>query len=470
MEEVRILQSSAMGYGNVSAESIRHGLEWDPHVIVGQGTSTDPGPYYMGSDSPYPYVGKANKKRDISLILSAARQNDIPFIFSGGSPAGTDVQLEGILRIVDEYCREQGIRLRIAVISGELDKSYITRVLKEGRRATRLVDVDRLPRELTPEAVEECKRIVAQMGPEPVMEGLKHDVDGVITGRALDIGLYMAYPLLRGFSRSVSAHMAKTIECGALCAEPATSDNMFAFLRSDHFLVKPPNPNRRCTVASVAAHAFYERPDITREMNPGGYLDVSEAKFEQVDERTVKVSGGRWVDMPYTIKLEGVKMVGYRTISLAGIRDPNFIRELSGVLEQTRHRAMEKFGMPPGECRISFKVYGQNAVLGNREPERDAVPHEVGVLVDVIAPSQALATSVCAYIRGQLLFADFPGRTSTAGNIAVPFSPGEVEMGPAYEWAVWHALPLDDPVEPFPVKIVEFPRRSADMMEVNSHV
>src|SRR5690606_40838606 len=112
----------------------------------------------------------------------------------------------------------------------------------------------------------------------------------------------------------------KTIECGALCAEPATSDNMFAFLRSDHFLVKPPNPNRRCTVASVAAHAFYERPDITREMNPGGYLDVSEAKFEQVGERTVKVSGGRWVDMPYTIKLEGVKMVGYRTISLAGIQ------------------------------------------------------------------------------------------------------------------------------------------------------
>ena len=37
--------------------------------------------------------------------------------------------------------------------------------------------------------VEESEHIVSQMGPEPIIEMLKSDVDGIITGRALDIGL-----------------------------------------------------------------------------------------------------------------------------------------------------------------------------------------------------------------------------------------------------------------------------------------
>lgn len=144
MEEIRILQSSQMGYGNLSQESIAEGLKWKPHVIVGQGTSTDPGPGYLGSDEMYPYVGKINKKRDTGLALVAAKKNGIPFIFSVGAPAGANIHLEWMLRVINEIARENDLKLRIAVISGEILKEYPMRKLERGVRIRRLVETPRL--------------------------------------------------------------------------------------------------------------------------------------------------------------------------------------------------------------------------------------------------------------------------------------------------------------------------------------
>ncbi|MEO8006413.1 MAG: acyclic terpene utilization AtuA family protein [Betaproteobacteria bacterium] len=430
-------------------------MKLDPHVIIGQGTSTDPGPYYLGQDDIYGYVGKENKKRDIGLLIGAARKADIPFVFSGGSPSGSDAQLEGILRIMHEIAVERGLRLRAAVISGEIDKEWLKRKLRSGARTRRIIDTPRLPEVLTEEAVDDCKRIVAQMGPEPIMAALRMNTQGVVAGRSLDIGLYMAYPMLYGFDKGLTAHMAKTIECGALCASPPINENVFAHLRRDHFLVHTLGGTRKCTTASVAAHAFYERQDIAREENPGGYLDITTASYTQHDERTVRVAGARWVDLPYTIKLEGAKKIGYRTITIAGLRDPHLVKNIDGFLERSKAKALEKFGGT--EFSVTFHQYGKNAVLGKVDPLQHVVGHEIGLVIAVVAPTQEQATSICAFVRGQLHFGDFPGRTSTAGNIATLFSPAEIPMGEAFIWNVWHALELDDPCEPFPARIMEFP-------------
>lgn len=462
MDELRLLQSSAMGYGNVSWDSIRRGLELHPHVIVGQGTSSDPGPAYLGSQMLHPYVGRLNRKRDLGLILRAAVEARIPFIFSGGSPSGSDLHLAGVLEVVNELAEEQGWRLRIAVISGQLDKDWLKSKLRAGANTARLATYPSLSPQLTEDDVDRCEVIVAQMGPEPIVEALKTGVDGVITGRAVDVALYMAYPLYRGFDRSVAAHMAKTIECGALCAEPPIADNMFAILRRDHFVVFPLTPGRRCTVTSVASHAFYERPDISREMNPGGYLDVSTAVYEQLDDRAVKVWGAKWVDQPYSVKVEGVEALGYRTITLAGVRDPMLLRHVDDLLQVVRERAEEKWKEESG-IRIDFMVFGKDAVLGPSEPNSCITGHEACILASVVAPTQELATGVAAYLRGQLLFAEYPGRTSTAGNVAIPFSPGDIEMGRAYVWRIWHALELDNPTEPFRSRIIDFPCEPSEL-------
>jgi len=457
LDEVRLLQSSAMGYGNVSWEAIRRGLELEPHVIVGQGTSSDPGPAYLGSDELHPYVGRLNRKRDLGLILRAAVEGRVPFIFSGGSPSGSDLHLAGVLEVVNELTRENGWRLRIGVISGQIDKAWLKTKLRQGVRVPRLADYPDLSPELTESDIERCKIIVAQMGPEPIIEALRQGVDGVITGRAVDIALYMAYPLLHGFDRAVTAHMAKTIECGALCADPPIADNVFAILRRDHFDVFPLSPDRRCTVTSVASHAFYERPDIFRELNPGGFLDVSKAHFEQVDERTVRVWGARWVEQPYTVKLEGVQQIGYRTITLAGVRDPALLEHIDDLVETVWRRTREKWEDEVGPFELEFMIFGKDAILGPSEPYSRVTGHEACLLASVVAHTQELATAIIAYVRGQLLFADYPGRTSTAGNVAVPFSPGDIPTGPVYVWRIWHALPLDDPLEPFRMRIIDFP-------------
>ena len=458
MEEIRMLQSSAMGYGSVSWELVSKGLELEPHIIVGQGTSSDPGPAYLGADELYGYVGKANKKRDIALILRAAHEARIPFVFSGGSPSGSDIQLEGVLQIVNELCRENGWQFKIAVISGEVGRDYLLRRLAEGTRMPRLAPSSRLSPLLTEEDVLASKRIVAQMGPEPVMEALASGVDGVICGRALDVGLHMAFPLIHGFDRSVVAHMAKVMECGALCASPPLNDNVFARLRRDHFLIMPLHPGRRCTVSSVAAHTFYERPDVTREINPGGYLDLSNAQYVQIDERTTRGSGARWGNLPYTVKLEGVRFVGYRTISIAGIRDKRMVRSLRSLEAEVVARTATKFGRPEDVgYRVAFANLGLGAVLGPAEPSPDVLPTEAGIVITVVASSQDLAASVCSYVRGQLFFGEYPQRTSTSGNMAIFLSPADISIGPAYEWSVWHALPLDDPSEPFQGRLVGFP-------------
>jgi len=457
LKEIRMLQSSWMGYGNVSERSIQEALKWGPHLIVGQGTSTDPGPGYLASDNMYPYHGVESLKRDFGLSLRAAHDNDLLFIHSTGNPSGSDIQLEGALRVIDEITKERHLKFRIAVISGEISKDYLKRKISEGKKTKRLVDTPRLKENLTLKEVSESKRIVAQMGPEPIMKALDMDVDGVITGRALDIGLHMAYPLKQGFEKGLVAHMGKTIECGGLCAVPPSgADNIFAFLREDHFLVKPPNPDKKCTVMSVAGHAFYERPDISKELNPGGYLDISDARYEQQDERTVRVSGGKWVPTNYTIKLEGIALIGYRTISMAGARDPSLVSNVDSFLQEIRKQTKERFSS--GNYKLALHIYGKDAVLGSSEPIAKPTSHELGIVVDVVADTQALAHTICAFVRGRIFFNDYIGKTTTAGNVAVAFSPGDIDLGPAHAWNIWHALELEDPCEPFQINVVDFPR------------
>ena len=59
------------------------------------------------------------------------------------------------------------------------------------------------------------------------------------------------------------------------------------------------------------------------------------------------------------------------------------------------------------------------------------------------------------FVRGTLQHASYPGIVTTAGNMAYPFSPFGVPVGPAYRFAVYHLMPLDDPRECFPMTIEE---------------
>ena len=456
-EEIKILSTATFGFG-IGGDAWEKGMSWDPDVIVAQGTTSDGGPTYLGTDNPYGAL--MNIKKDLATIIVSAKKKRIPFILSSGSPSGSNLELERALVAVDEIAKEENIKLRIAIIQGELDGDYLKRKMRAGAKIRRLVDTDRLPEYLTEEDVDRSKRIVAQMGPEPVMEALDLDVDGVITGRALDVGLYMALPLKRGFDIALAAHMAKTIECSALVCEPQSFEPVFATLRKDHFLVRPTNASARCTTKSVASHAFYERSDPTREENPGGILDTSHALYEQYDNQTVRVSGSQWIRAPYTLKIEGARLVGYRTVCICGVRDPLLIKNIDWFLEQARNHAERKvYPLKPNEdFELIFRVYGKDGVLGDAEPVKKTKSHELGVIIDAVAPEEKVADSVCTTAVDFIAHMDYPGRVATAANVAFAYSPREQRLGPVYEFNIWHLLELEDPCEPFDIQIREFPK------------
>ena len=434
-----------LGHG-VPRESLRNALKLEPDVVAIQGTSTDYGPYYLGANKIPQSL--AAIERDLETLLSMV--NGIPLIMSCAGP-GTDHTLKTTLRLLGVVARRLGLRLDVYVVSGEIEKRYLLERLERGVRVRRAVETPHLSEYLTFSDVREAERVVGQMGVEPIIRGLESGADVICTGRALDTALFAAYPLMMGYDKGLVMHMSKILECGALSAEPPTSaDGMFAILEKDYFIVFPTNPRRRATVDSVAAHSFYERDDPTREWGNDGYLDLSQAVYEQYDDRSVLVSGARWVPSgTYTVKIEGAKFVGYRAIMVCGARDPRFISNIDEIIEDVRRRVAKHLG-PPSELgyELHFHLYGRDGVLGPLEPVPNLL-HELGILVEVVAKSRSAARDVCSYVRSLLFHIDHPELRGLAGNLAFPFSPMVLDAGEVYTFNIYHLLPLEDPLEPF---------------------
>ena len=177
--------------------------------------------------------------------------------------------------------------------------------------------------------------IVAQMGIEPIMQALDDGAQVVICGRCYDPAAFAAPPIRLGYDKALALHMGKILECAAICATPGSgSDCIMGYLREDSFSVEPLNPDRKCTPTSVSAHTLYEKSNPYILPGPSGHLDLSDCVFTAESDRRVRVTGSRFVaeEIP-SVKLEGCKQAGCRTISICGNRDPIFIAQVDEILE-----------------------------------------------------------------------------------------------------------------------------------------
>lgn len=449
MEQVvGVAPSGSLGSG-FNLEAFRRGMSLGPDFVGQDAGSTDMGPYYHGSGQPF--LPRATYKHDLSIMLRAAREARVPLVVGSVLTSGCDSALATGTDIIREIAAEHGLSFRMAVIRAELDKGDLKRRMAEA-------PLESLGPEgtLTPEVVDRCGPIVAQMGVEPFVKALDAGAEVVIAGRACDDAVFAALPVLRGYDQGLALHCGKILECAGLSAIPYDlGEPMVGMLRRDHFVVEPGNAAHRCTTVSVAGHSLYERSDFALQPGPGGVNDLSDAVFEQLDARSVRVTGSRFVpDSRYKVKLEGAEQLGYRSIVIVGIRDPIMIRELDGLLAETQERAEARFGMQAGGMRLHFRAYGRDAVMGALEPG-GAPPREIGLMIEALAPTQEGATAVAMYSRGHLQHAHYSGILTTAGNMAYPFSPFGVPVGPAYRFAVYHLLPLADPCELFPMTLEE---------------
>jgi hypothetical protein len=154
--------------------------------------------------------------------------------------------------------------------------------------------------------------------------------------------------------------------------------------------------------------------------------------------------------------LEGAKVIGHRSIFIAGVRDPIFIAALEGVLERVRQTVRDFASeLSPDSYQLIFYQYGRNGVMAEREPLQHVVSHEVGIIGEVAAPIQAIADALCNRARMALMHLSYPGQMAITGNIASPFTPLEIPLGPVCAFNIYHLMQVDDPAALFPINIFE---------------
>jgi len=152
------------------------------------------------------------------------------------------------------------------------------------------------------------------------------------------------------------------------------------------------------------------------------------------------------------VKLEGSGKLGERYVGIVGVRDPYTIANIDLVTAWARQQVVERFGDSGYE--LYFTIYGRNAILGDREPLKALPAHELGIVVQAIAPTKSVAEEVCMIATRQMFYARLPDVKGTAGGVA--FLLDEVMLAsPAYRWTLNHTMRLADPLELFPTFIVE---------------
>lgn len=440
-----------LGYGYPHA-SLDRALSIEPDIIGVDAGSTDPGPYYLGAGESF--VSDAQVESDLEPALCAAVERGIPLVVgtAGGSGAGPHV--ERFLTILREIATRNALHLNLAVIRADVAPETVVTALREGRLTPCGGAAS-----LTEQRVRDCTRIVAQMGTEPIIEALDAGADVVVAGRCCDAAVFAAEPIRRGLDPALALHLGKIMECGTLCARPAgANDVLIGMIDADAFDVVPADPKRRCTPDSVAAHSLYEQPDPHRFIEPEGEVDLSECAFEAVGERAVRVRGSRLLPTgERTVKVEGARRCGYRSITVAGVRDPGVIAHLDVIERAVRDTVTEALAdvVAPEDISLRFLRYGLDGVTGALDEPPSPPPREVGLVIDAVAPTQRLADRALRLARSTALHQHFDGRKTTAGNLAFPLSPSDLSAGPVYEFAIYHLMRVAEPGALFPIEIEE---------------
>jgi len=466
MNEFRVLAPTAiLGYG-FPESSFENGMKKKPHVIAVDAGSTDPGPYYLGSGQSF--TDRNAVKRDLEYMLKAGVTENIPVIIGSAGGCGADSHLDWAVDIVREISREQGLTFKMAVINAQIDKNVVLQHFKNGG----LKAMSSVP-PLSESQIINSTNIVAQMGVEPFIQALELGAQVIVAGRAYDPTVFACLAIKKGFDTGLAMHMGKILECATIACTPGSgSDCMFGTLRSDHFILEPLSDARKCTTLSVAAHTLYEKSDPTKLPGPGGVLDLDECVFEQLTDNSVRVSKTKFIpDENYYIKLEGAMPKGYRTVSIAAASDPIFIENIDSIVIAVKEKVASNFVNFDQPCHsgqpchseldsesdkyfLDFKVYGKSGVmLMETNDTGSRPPTEICIVIEAIAQTADIANTICSFARSSLLHFGYPGRKSTAGNLAFPFSPSDFEAGEVFNFSVYTLMPSPDPCMYFPITI-----------------
>ena len=428
--------------------ALAKGLEASPDLIAIDGGSTDSGPHYLGTGTSK--YSRSATKADWAELMAARATAGIPLLIGTAGTCGSDSAVDWMLDITLEIARERGEHLKIATMKSGQDSNAITEAFEAGR----LTALDAAPA-IDTDIIRDSSNIVALAGIEQIQAALDTGAEIIIAGRATDTAVIAALPIARGCHKGAAWHGAKVAECGALATTNPNSGVILMTFDDSGFVIEPMAENAAATPYTVSAHMLYENADPFILHEPGGYLDVSEARYTALNERMARVEGSKWHDTrPYTVKLEAARHVGYQTVSMVMVRDGHYrahVEEWVAALEASFARKAVACQLE--DVQLGIRIIGHSATLGALE-NAPGDCGEAGVMAIFTSPSQSRSTEAAKLLNPDLLHLPLTPHEPMP-TFAFPFSPPEMERGALYEFCLHHTLTLDDPMSAFRLSITE---------------
>src|SRR5690625_664266 len=422
-----------LGFAPTKEASFYRAVQTKPDYYCADSGSDDIGASALGSDrsvSMYKW-----QKHDLEIMLLASREQNVPMIIGSAEDTGANSRVDMYVNIIKDIAREYQLSsFKIAYFYSEVDKAYVqeklnNKVIIEGLDS-------RSP--LKQEDLNQTERMVAVAGVHPYMKALEMGADVIICGRSGDIAIFAAAALHDGFPENHAYYAGKVLECASFCAEPyGAKESVIGTVTNDYVKVTAMHPEQRCTVASVSAHAMYERSNPYYEYFAGGMLDMTECNYEQYDEKTTRITGQKFVPIEgdIKVKLEGSGLVGEKFIGIAGVRDPYTIRNIDDVIQFAHEQVTKQF--EDVEYNLHFHIFGKNGVMGELEPIKEIKSHELGIVVEGITKDKVTAEELTLFATRQIFYAKLPEVKGTAGTAS--FIVDDVMYaGPTYRWTMNH--------------------------------
>ncbi len=147
------------------------------------------------------------------MALPKALEHKAPFIIGTAGGAGSKKHVEWLKEIIYEIAKEKNLMFNLGTVLSDVTKEYVLEKFENNK----IINMsDTMP--LSKESIEESTTIVSQVGIAPIIELLKKKADVIISGRACDTAIYAAPCIYRGYDEGLAFHMAKIMECGAMCS------------------------------------------------------------------------------------------------------------------------------------------------------------------------------------------------------------------------------------------------------------
>ncbi len=439
-----------LGFAPTKEESFRLGAATKPDYYCCDSGSDDIGPVPLGMDKCASHPN--HQYHDLELMLLASREQGVPMIVGSAGDTGTNSRVDMYVCMIRDMAKKHNLKkFKLAYFYSEVDKEYLRKKMQNGEE---IEGLDSRPN-LTFEELDRTVRIVAVAGVHPYIKALEMGADVIIGGRSSDACVFACAAIYEGFPENIAYYTGKVLECASFCAEPyGAKESVIGTITEDDVKVTAMAPFQRCTIASVAGHAMYERTNPYYEYVAGGMMDMSECVYEQYDEKTCRITNPKFIPIEgkVKVKLEGSAIVGYRYLGMAGIRDPYTIKHIDKVIDWAKSQVRERF--PDTHYELSYRIFGKNGVMGDLEPIKETKSHELLVVVEGVAEDKKIAEEVTLIATRQIFYARLPEVKGTAGTAAFILDE-VVEVSLACEWTLNHTVAVDDPLELFPIEMVE---------------